>query len=228
MAVGWRAVLIPACWPLLLLPFAADLALSTVLLIFLLGVLANALIGGVLPAALAAVIAGLLANLLFTPPYGSLTISQPENAFALVVFVVVGVTVASVVDRSAGRASQAARGRAEAQLVAAVATSVRRRGGPGARGAGAGQGRVRHDVGRAAVDTAAVRATSRRRRSGVGRRRACRPTGGRPVDPDDADVAVAAGSDWVLALYGRPLTPADRAWSRCSPRRRCSPSSGTG
>ena len=72
----------------------------------------------------AAVIAGLLANFLFTPPYGSFTITQPENAFALVVFVVVGVTVASVVDRSALRARQAARGRAEAQLVAAAATGV--------------------------------------------------------------------------------------------------------
>jgi len=54
----------------------------------------------VLPAALAALIAGLLANFLFTPPYGSLTISQPENAFALVVFVVVGVSVASVMNVS--------------------------------------------------------------------------------------------------------------------------------
>jgi two-component system sensor histidine kinase KdpD len=31
------------------------------------------------------------------------------------------------------------------------------------------------------------------------------------VNPDAADVAVAAGSGWMLALYGRPLTPADRA-----------------
>ena len=30
------------------------------------------------------------------------------------------------------------------------------------------------------------------------------------VNPDGADVAIAAGSDWVLALYGRPLTPSDR------------------
>ena len=117
-------MLIPSVLAALLLPLRHELALSTVLLIFLLGVLANALIGGVVPAALAAVIAGVLANLLFTRPYGSLTISQPENAFALVVFVVVGVTVASVVDRSAVRASDAARGRAEAQLVASVATSI--------------------------------------------------------------------------------------------------------
>ena len=144
-------MLIPGVLAALVLPLRHDLALSTVLLIFLLGVLANALIGGVLPAALAAVIAGVLANLLFTPPYGSLTIAQPENAFALVVFVVVGVTVASVVDRSAVRASQATRGRAEAQLVASVATEHRGRHRRRARGTGAGQGRIRDDVGRAAV-----------------------------------------------------------------------------
>ena len=118
------AVLLPLALAALLLPWRGSLGLSTVLLIFLLGVLGNALIGGVLPAAVAAVIAGLLANYLYTPPFGSFTITQPENAFALVVFVIVGVTVASVVDRSTIRARQAAQGKAEAQLVAAAATSV--------------------------------------------------------------------------------------------------------
>ena len=118
------AVLLPCALAAAMVPFRDAFTLSTVLLIFLLGVLSNALIGGVAPAALGAVIAGLLANFLFTPPVGSLTISQPENAFALVVFVIVGVTVASVVDRSAGRARQAAQGRAEAQLIAAAATGV--------------------------------------------------------------------------------------------------------
>jgi two-component system sensor histidine kinase KdpD len=200
------AVLIPSMLAVALLPLRAELALSTVLLIFLLGVLANALIGGVVPAALAALIAGSLANLLFTRPYGSLTISQPENAFALVVFVVVGVTVASVVDRSAVRAAGAARGRAEAQLVAAAATSV--------------------------VDAAdPVRAVLEQARVGFGMTSvvllsisdggSARPVRTAGVDiptaadgsanPDAADVAVAAGSGWMLALYGRPLTPADRA-----------------
>src|SRR6185295_713586 len=45
------AVLIPGVLGAALLPLRHGLALSTVLLIFLLGVLANSLIGGVLPAA---------------------------------------------------------------------------------------------------------------------------------------------------------------------------------
>ncbi|MET0965449.1 MAG: DUF4118 domain-containing protein [Nakamurella sp.] len=203
------AAAIPGVLSAALLPLRHDLALSTVLLIFLLGVLANALIGGVLPAAMAAVIAGLLANLLFTPPYGSLTIAQPENAFALLVFVLVGVAVSSVVDRSASRAVQATRGRAEAQLVAAVATSVVDAADPvhavleQAR-AGFAMTSVAllstSDSGSAQVPASVVSV------AGVDPPRD--ESGG--IDPDGADVVVPAGSQWLLALYGRPLTPADR------------------
>src|SRR5664279_1982935 len=85
--VAWIAALVlPCALAVALLPLRNGLALSTVLLVFLLGVIGNALIGGVAPAAAAALIAGLLANYLYTPPIGSLTISQPENVFALAVF----------------------------------------------------------------------------------------------------------------------------------------------
>ena len=149
--VAWiAAVAIPCALAAVLLPWRDGLALSTVLLIFLLGVIGNALIGGVAPAAAAAVIAGLLANYLYTPPIGSLTITEPGNVFALAVFIVVGVTVASIVDRSAIRARQAIQGKAEAQLVAAAATSVGQLPQPRARRAGTGPHRIRHDLGRAA------------------------------------------------------------------------------
>ena len=178
------------------------LSLTTVLLIFLLGVLGNALIGGVLPAAVAAVIAGLLANFLFTPPFGSFTITEPENVFALVVFVVVGVTVASVVDRSATRARQAAQGRAEAQLVAAAATSVlnsadpvhavleQARVGFGMRSVALLAAAGRHTVVSTAGPTSGRRRDRRpptppaarraRRRAGTAGSRTCRRRGARP------------------------------------------------
>jgi two-component system sensor histidine kinase KdpD len=199
------AVLIPGALAALVLPLRHDLALSTVLLIFLLGVLANALIGGVLPAAIAAVIAGVLANLLFTPPYGSLTISQPENAFALVVFVVVGVTVASVVDRSAVRASQATRGRAEAQLVASVATSIVH----AADAVHAVLDQARVGFGMTSVVLLSTAEPGLPRPVSVAGVEVPTTAGG-GINPDGADVAVAAGANWILALYGRPLTPADR------------------
>jgi two-component system sensor histidine kinase KdpD len=202
------AVLLPVGLAAVLLPWRDSLGLSTVLLVFLLGVLGNALIGGVLPAAAAAVIAGLLANYLFTPPVGSFTITHPENAFALVVFVVIGVTVSSVVDRSTLRARQAARGRSEAQLVAAAATSVINSTDPVH--AVLEQARVgfamRSVLLLSTTDTtAASRVVSR-----AGPQVAAEADGS--VNPDTADVAVPAGppeSGWTLALYGRPLPPAD-------------------
>jgi len=209
---GWwswvAAALLPVALAVALLPFRGTLTLSTVLLILLLGVLGNALIGGVAPAALGAVIAGLLANLLFTPPIGSFTIAQPENAFALIVFVVVAVTVASVVDRSAARARQAARGRAEAQLVAAVATAVLNSAEPVH--AVLEQARAGFSM------TSVALLTKSRNREGEYRAVDSAGTEVLPmaavVNPDLADVAVhssGAESGWLLAMYGRPLPPSD-------------------
>jgi len=204
------AVLIPGALAAALLPLRHDLALSTVLLIFLLGVLANSLIGGVLPAAVAAVVAGLLANFLFTPPYGSLTISEPENAFALLVFVLVGGTVASIVDRSANRAIQAAQGRAEAQLVAAVATSVLDAADPVH--AVLEQARAGFAMTSVALLSTAGPSSAGRTGAGVVSVAGADLPGvvDGVVDPDAADVVVGAGTEWLLALFGRPLTPADR------------------
>jgi len=210
---------VPVALAAALLPFRGNLTLSTVLLILLLGVLGNALIGGVAPAALAAVIAGLLANLLFTPPIGSFTIAQPENAFALAVFVVVGVTVASVVDRSAARARQAATGRAEAQLVAAAATAVLNSADPVH--AVLEQARVGFQMASVALLSAPGDRSNGYRVVGTA---GPEPVGDRAgvVNPDLADVAVAtagsgsAGSGstgsagWVLVMFGRPLPPSDR------------------
>lgn len=198
---SWAAaVVIPVALAALLLPLRSGLNLTTVLLVFLLGVLGNALVGGALPAAVAAVIAGVLANFLFTPPVGSLTISQPENAFAIVVFVVVGVTVASVVDRGARRAIEAARGRAEAQMIAAAATGIAESADP-------------------------VRAVLEQTRVAFGMRRARLLRTDESVTGTDAlvaevgtaesdgpdDVLIPVGrDDLVLALRGRTLPGSDR------------------
>ena len=77
-------------------------------------VVLTALVGGLLPAVVAAVLSGLLLNYLFVEPVGTLTISDPENALAIVVFLLVGVAVASVVDRAGPPTAEATRARAEA------------------------------------------------------------------------------------------------------------------
>lgn len=66
-----------------------------------------ALVGGMLPALGTALIGALLVNWFFTPPTGTLTISEPESLFALIVYVGVAAAVAWVVD-TAARATRAA------------------------------------------------------------------------------------------------------------------------
>jgi two-component system, OmpR family, sensor histidine kinase KdpD len=104
----------------------ADVAgsLSVVLLAFLLLVLAVALIGGLWPALLAAVLGGLAENWFFTQPTGQLTISRIDDVVALVGGLVVAVAVATVVDRSARRATAAARSQAETAMLASLSRSV--------------------------------------------------------------------------------------------------------
>nr|WP_283251580.1 ATP-binding protein [Aeromicrobium duanguangcaii] len=87
-------------------------------------VVATALIGGLVPAVVAALTSGLLLNLLFTPPLFRLTIAESGNVVALVLFVAVGIAVATVVDHSARRASEARKARAEADALTVLAHSL--------------------------------------------------------------------------------------------------------
>jgi two-component system sensor histidine kinase KdpD len=195
------SVVVPVLLALVLLPWRHVLNLTTVLQIFLLGILATALVGGVVAAGVSALIAGVLANYLFTPPYNSLTIAEPPNLFALLVFIVVGVTVASVVDLSRRRAREARRGRAEAQMLATLASRTADAADP-------------------------VQEVLDQARTGFGMRAVMlleRPDGGgQPIVlaaagaidgttvTADPDVEVAAGDRRTLALYGHPLPAADR------------------
>ncbi|UUW90224.1 sensor histidine kinase [Pimelobacter simplex] len=87
-------------------------------------VVVTALIGGLLPAVLAALLSGVLLNLLFTPPLYTLTIDEPENAIAILLFVVVGISVSTVVDIAARRTAQAAKARAEADALTVLSHSL--------------------------------------------------------------------------------------------------------
>jgi two-component system sensor histidine kinase KdpD len=103
---------------------AGHAPLSVVLLAFLLLVLAVALVGGLWPALLAAVLTGLAENWFFVDPTGRFTIHRVDDVVALLGGLVVAVTVATVVDRSARLAGAAARSRAETELLASLSRSV--------------------------------------------------------------------------------------------------------
>ena len=122
------ALLIPLGLALALVPFRDALSLSTVLLAFLLGVVAVSLVGGLLPAIGTAIVAGLAVNYFFVAPIHTFTIARPENAFSILTFIIVGSVVATIVDRSATLAAEAARRRAEANVLAALSVGVLGRG----------------------------------------------------------------------------------------------------
>jgi two-component system sensor histidine kinase KdpD len=110
----------------LLQQFAGDASLATDLVFFLLLVVAVALLGGMLPALLAAVGAFLLLNYFFTPPLRLFTIAERENLVALVAFLVVALSLSTVVDASARRTREALRARAEAATLFTLSGSVLR------------------------------------------------------------------------------------------------------
>jgi signal transduction histidine kinase len=100
------------------------LSLADDLLIYLVAVVAVAVVGGFWPAVLAAVSSSLLLNWYFTRPVHTLTIADPQNLLALLLFVTVAVIVSSVVHLAAHRAAQAARSSEEAAELLALAQTV--------------------------------------------------------------------------------------------------------
>ncbi|MBT2565314.1 sensor histidine kinase KdpD [Arthrobacter sp. ISL-85] len=103
------------------LSLSPDLNLATQALVHLTGVLAVAFIGGLWPAVLAAVLGSLLLNYFETDPVGTFSISDPQNVFALLVFLGAAVAVSLVVGLSERRAREAVRARAEAATLADLA-----------------------------------------------------------------------------------------------------------
>ncbi|TYB69249.1 sensor histidine kinase KdpD [Nonomuraea sp. PA05] len=124
---GWATAV--AGMPLLtavLLPFRDVISLPSEILLFLCLVVGVALVGGTWPAFTAAVGGSLLLNWFFTPPVGQLTIADPENLLALIVFVLVAAAVSTIVDLAARRTREAARARADAEALSTLAGHVLR------------------------------------------------------------------------------------------------------
>jgi two-component system, OmpR family, sensor histidine kinase KdpD len=96
------------------------------MLLFLTLTVAAALLGGLFPALASAVVGSLLLNWYFTPPVHTWTIADPKNIVAIAVFLGVAVSVASVVDLAARRTHQAARLRAESEILSFLAGNVLR------------------------------------------------------------------------------------------------------
>ncbi|WP_251149993.1 DUF4118 domain-containing protein [Cellulosimicrobium sp. Marseille-Q4280] len=217
---GW--VLAPTAPALLTALFVGTgelVGLSTQVLVFLALTVGVALVGGMWPALACAVVSFLCINWFFTAPTGLLTVADPENLLSLLLFVLVAVAVASVVDLSARRSVQASRARAEASTLAGLSRSVL-----------SGEDTADAVVSRLA-ETFALRRVALEERAGGGGAAAGWSTiaeASRPVDEPRRDVAgrarargrdthgdddrtlVRVDDDRRLVLDGRPLPAGDR------------------
>jgi two-component system sensor histidine kinase KdpD len=170
------------------------------MLLFLALTVAAALVGGLFPALVSALGGSLLLNYYFTPPTHAFTIAEPENILALAIFVIVGVSVASVVDLAARRTQQAARLRSEAEILSFLAGSVLR----GESSLDALLERVRETF---AMDSVAFL----ERESEHDTWTCAASVGAAPCGrPEDADVEVPVNDRLSLALTGRVLPASDR------------------
>ncbi|MEV8559527.1 sensor histidine kinase KdpD [Streptomyces sp. NPDC051917] len=198
---GWAVgVLGPALLTWLLTSATPDVGLANDMLLFLTLTVAAALLGGLFPALASAVVGSLLLNWYFTPPVHTLTIADPQNIVAIAIFVGVAVSVASVVDLAARRTHQAARLRAESEILSFLAGNVLR----GETTLEALLERVRETFGMESVALL--------ERTGETAPWTCAGSvGPRPAGiPEDADVDVPVGDHMALSLRGRVLPAADR------------------
>ncbi|WP_030178728.1 sensor histidine kinase [Streptomyces sp. NRRL S-813] len=198
---GWLVgVLGPVLLTWLLTGAAPDVGLANDMLLFLTLTVAAALLGGLFPALASAVVGSVLLNWYFTPPVHTLTIADPVNIVAIAIFVSVAASVASVVGLASRRTHQAARLRAESEILSFLAGNVLR----GETTLEALLDRVRETFG---MESAALL-----ERTGETAPWTCAGSvGPRPAGmPEEADVDVPVGDHMALSLRGRVLPAADR------------------
>ncbi|MEU0577537.1 sensor histidine kinase KdpD [Streptomyces griseoincarnatus] len=201
VVAGWLVgVLGPALFTWLLTGAVPDVGLANDMLLFLSLTVAAAMLGGLFPALVSAVVGSTLLNWYFTPPVHTLTIADPQNIVAITVFVGVALAVASVVDLAARRTHQAARLRAESEILSFLAGNVLR----GETSLDALLERVRETFGMESVALL--------ERESDGAPWTCAGSvGPRPcAGPGEADVDVPVGDHMALALSGRVLPAEDR------------------
>ncbi|MEW1719167.1 sensor histidine kinase KdpD [Streptomyces sp. NPDC093109] len=198
---GWLAgVVAPVLLSLVLAELHNTLGLANDVLLFLFLTVLAALLGGLRPALASAAVGSLLLNFYFTPPTHTLTVQDPRNLVAIVIFFAVAVSVASVVDLAARRTHQAARLRAESEILSFLAGSVLR----GETALDALLERVRETF---AMESVALL----ERVSDVDPWTCAGSVGPQPVDrPEAADVDMPVGDHMALALSGRVLPAEDR------------------
>ena len=197
--LGWAsAFALPVLLTLVLTPLTGPDQLALAEVLFLGAAVVVALIGGLLPALAGSTFGFLLLNWYFTPPVGKWTVSEPENAVALLVYIAVAVAVATVVDRASRRAAEATRARTEAATMSGLSRSVL----TGQDTADAVVARLRETFGQDAVSLLAKGLAGWQVLAATG--------GGCARTPEEGDTRVRVDDVHVLALCGPPLRATDQ------------------
>lgn len=117
-------LLAAAALPLLtvgLVAIRGNIALDSVLLLYLLAVVVISVVGGLAAGVTAALLSFLLANFFLTPPYHAFAVEDRDSIIALLVFLAVAVTVSALVDVAARNRVEAVRSEAEAAMLGRMA-----------------------------------------------------------------------------------------------------------
>ncbi len=204
IVAGWAVgVLVPVLLSLLLTRVVPPLGLANDMLIFLCTTIVAALLGGVWPALASAALGSLLLNYFFVEPVHQWTITDTKNIIAIAIFVFVAISVASVVDVAARRTHQAARLRAESEILSFLAGSVLR----GETSLDALLERVRETFG---MESVALLERASDVDPWTCASSVVTSTGKPLLRPEDADVDMPVGDNMALALSGRVLPAEDR------------------
>ena len=194
---GWVLALVGPVLLTWLLSLAQHAPTSRALAFLALTVLC-ALVGGLWPAVAAALLGSVLLNYFFTPPLHTLVVDDVDNVVALVLFLVVAVSVASVVDVAARRSVQADLARREADALSRLNRALLR---------------TEHGVCNLldlVLETFAMQAASLLRARPDGTWSAVASRGQvPPLDPGEADVVADVSDRVMLLLRGRGLPPHD-------------------
>jgi two-component system sensor histidine kinase KdpD len=196
-AAGWAlaALGIPAL-SAVLVPMRDEVSLPSVLLLFLLLVVAVATVGGLAPALAAALVGFLVVNRLFTPPLHDWTVAEAENLLALAIFLVVAIVVSALVAAAARRTAEATRAAAEASTLASLAGTI------------ASPDPLPVLVDHLTNAFGLTGAALLREVDGVWQSEAS--AGDAPLSPGEADQVRPLGGDLVLAVSGPDLAAEDR------------------
>jgi two-component system sensor histidine kinase KdpD len=103
-----------------LVPLRDDVSLASVVLLYLVLVVAVAVGGGLWLALIVAVVSDLLVNFFFVPPFHTFAVAQPDHVITLLVYVATATAVSIALDLAARQRAAAARSGVEAALLARI------------------------------------------------------------------------------------------------------------